>query len=503
MAKVAPDYSFVRDGKSIGEWLRRLVGEDAPQRQVAAEKLQAMQYGVPNSHTELQNCDPIPDMAAQAERFKQAVRDAVETPGFDTAEFVSRLCARRVANNRDWLRRCEEARKMREPAEAQYERIAERLVKRMNAAGISSEAREAATRRVTRAILASCEHDQRNWERATAGAEAMTMASFMAYAVFVALDRAFLAAPESLLFVLDHSNHPHDALAAIQRIGPPAIAFAPLLIERMDHLAEKGEAEEIHRGYDAAAGLGSVGRDNAGVVEAMIQRLRSPHESIRAAAADTLSHLGTNVAGRQAEILPRLHELFDKRTGELWAFVGAVASVGRHEPASRRRIVDLARARPPRLSEPGYKGYRHDLTMGERGVAIDAMRYLTDYPDECIPVLIDAIDTFEEYDPDECYDGPLGRISEAIGRFGPRAAGDVAVALARHLGDGEDELPRAILSAMEAIGPAAAPALPMIEAFRLKHAGEEPLPDRGTTDPRKDDDPVGWVIHRIRGASVT
>src|SRR4051812_3028602 len=112
MAKVAPDYSFVRDGKSLGEWLRLLVGEDGAQRQLAAEKLQAMQCGVPNSRTELQNCDPIPDMAAQAERFKQAVRDAVESPGFDAADFVSRLCARRVANNRDWLHRCDEARRM-------------------------------------------------------------------------------------------------------------------------------------------------------------------------------------------------------------------------------------------------------------------------------------------------------------------------------------------------------------------------------------------------------
>src|SRR5205823_5049287 len=94
MAKVAPDYSFIRDGKSLGEWLRLLVGEDPAQRQIAAEKLQAMQYGVPNSRTDLQNIEPIPDISAQAERFKPAVRDAVEARGFDTADFVSRLCAR-------------------------------------------------------------------------------------------------------------------------------------------------------------------------------------------------------------------------------------------------------------------------------------------------------------------------------------------------------------------------------------------------------------------------
>jgi hypothetical protein len=227
--------------------------------------------------------------------------------------------------------------------------------------------------------------------------------------------------------------------------------------------------------------------------------LRSPHDAIRAAAADTLSYLGTNVGGREPEILPLLHDLFDRGGGnDLWAYVRAVASVGRNDPASRRRIVDLARPRPPRLSEPGYQGYRHDLTMGERGIAIDAMRYLADYPDECIPVLIDAIDTFEEYDPDECYDGPIGRVSAALERFGPRAGSEAAVALASHLNDNEDDFPKAICLALAAMGSAAVPTLPLLEQFCRNRPGAEWEPCSDESEPDKHSFTGAWAIHQIR-----
>jgi HEAT repeat protein len=443
--------------------------------------------------------EPIPDMGAQADRFKQAVREAVEAPGFDTAEFVTRLCARRVANDRDWLRRCDEGHKLKEPIKTRYERIADRLVKKLEAAGADERAQQDAKDRIMRAICASGDLEQKAWDKATAGAETMTMASFMAYAVFIALDRAFLAAPEALLFEIDHAKHAHEPLAALARIGPPAGAFAPLLIERLDHIVNNRDGGKY--GFAGAAALGSVGRDNPAVVDAMIQRLRSPHEAIRAAAADTLAHMGTNVAGREGEILSLLHEMFDRGGIGWFMSVRAVASVGRHDRESRRRVIDLARPRPPRIVRPEFPHGEYDEVMHERGVAIDAIgAFLTDHPDECVPVLIEGISSFDEYDPDECYSGPHGRIAGAIERFGPRAGTEAAIALAQHLVADEHDYPKAICFALAAIGPQAAGALPLLEELCRKTEGGQPDPEELVDDPEPDKHSyyAAWAIWRIK-----
>lgn len=49
---------------------------------------------------------------------------------------------------------------------------------------------------------------------------------------------------------------------------------------------------------------------------------------------------------------------------------------------------------------------------------MSAMEYFTAYPDECLPVLIEALETFEEFDPDEGYYGCHSRVSNLIALFG-------------------------------------------------------------------------------------
>ena len=65
----------------------------------------------------------------------------------------------------------------------------------------------------------------------------------------------------------------------LERIGPPAIGFAPALIQRMERSA--------YYSFDGAKALGSIGRDDPCVVEALLQWLRDAdrdaalHEPLR------------------------------------------------------------------------------------------------------------------------------------------------------------------------------------------------------------------------------
>ena len=132
--------------------------------------------------------------------------------------------------------------------------------------------------------------------------------------------------------------------------------------------------------------------------------------------------------------------------------------------------------------------------MHERGNALSAIEYFTSYPDECLPVLIEALETFEEFDPDEGYHGPHSRISDVIAHFGSDAE-IAALPLARHLEDEPEEFATGILDCLASLGPAARDALPALQALHEKFPPDTPaeadaLPDR-------DDDQIGWVIHQI------
>jgi len=175
-----------------------------------------------------------------------------------------------------------------------------------------------------------------------------------------------------------------------------------------------------------------------------------------------------------------------------YAAVGALAAVGRDNAEVRQLIIDRAKPGPPKMMQPpDFPQYEYDLTMRQRGVAIDAMRYFSACPEDCIPVLIDAIDTFVEFDPDQSHGGPPARISQVLELFGARA-GAAAVPLARHLEDVEGDWPRCVLNALAAMGPAAAEAILLLEAYRLS---------RGISGSDDENDPVAVCIRRVNSRS--
>ena len=111
------------------------------------------------------------------------------------------------------------------------------------------------------------EHDK----KITAQAESMSASGMVSFLVFNALDQALLADPQGLWSMLRDRTLCHEALKALERIGPPAIEFAGFLPERLDG--------GIHYYFDGAkAAAGSIGRDDPCVVEALLQRLHDADE---------------------------------------------------------------------------------------------------------------------------------------------------------------------------------------------------------------------------------
>ncbi|GEM_PF-3656873 len=477
---IKPDYSFEREGIPLPEWLLRLVDDEPKTRELAGKVLHAMMLGLPSSDTDLSNMDPIPDTAGQMERFKDALQIAVNSIGFDTGKFISMLCAGLLALTDDWRERYKKNNE-------QWEELCQRLVDKMSIA-TDDATRKRAADRLFKALCASIKRD---WcdEDAKAFSNSLLMYQF----IFSFLDTAFLAAPEALQLILENPKRSHYALQAISRIGPAAIAFAPSLLEKMDQIAKK---EHNYIDNEIADALASIGKGNREIVDAVIERLENSDQRVRSTAALALSKMGTNVAGRTDIILAKLGPITFDGTDYYWCIIDALASVGRHDKHTRQTIIDFARPRPAKLEAlPDYPQYTQDKTMVERGYAINAMCYFIDYPNECIPVLIDAIETFEEFDPDEMYVGPAARVARVLEAFGPSAA-PAAKFLAAKL-EKKGDFPKAILKALAAIGPAAHDVLATLEQFRIESADEEPLADLNTTEPDEIMDPVGWTIKQI------
>jgi HEAT repeat protein len=491
MSKRPPDFCFVRDDRPLSAWLVDLVAEEAPTRLAAGEALQAMSVGVPSVHTKLTEIEwgSSPHTANQGDRFGEAVRTAARAPRFPTRDFVQRLIVYRMAIQDDWRARTERA----------YQRdkstspIEERLIRRIQSASDEPERIEA-LRRYMRRLCASMNRGMRRTQAIFAGAEAMTSAGFMAATVFEALDEVLLVDRPGLRVMLGHKDLflSHSAARTLARIGPPAVDFADVFLEQLD-------AEDVNFCYHGAPALGSIGRDDPVVIDGLLKRLRTGTDAVRVRAAAALGHAGPPLAGRLEIAIDFLLAATDKPVLTP-AATEALASVGRDREDALRRVLELAAPKPPRWrTYEGVAEYRYDEAMVERGSAIDALRHFRRFADRVVPVLVDAFDTFEEYDHDWGYHGEHGRLCWVLGAFGSDAAPAVP-RLLLYLKDWrtrrEDDLewPKDAFKLLASIGPSAAEALPILEQIRAAQAG-----GGGTPSDEPDlDDFLGLAILALR-----
>jgi hypothetical protein len=497
--KIAPDFSYVRDGVGLADCLRQLVSDDPDVRHVAGERVQAMYYGLPSIHTDFAEVDTAAlqwgSDAHEAESYR-VVSAAVGKDDFDLIGFARRLCAMRIAFSRDYYRRGEEMkstsrlRGMPDPRPTAVTQVD------VDVDAISDVAHRELWKLVSRYTETSLAREIRN-PRPYLDAEHLAPTGLAAGWIFSRLGSELLAAPEGLTAMLAEPKLRPEALEAIDRAGPAAISFASRFLAELDALPR--ETDNMHRYFDAYRALGSVSRGHPTVIDALLARLDHPDASIRQSVAFALRHADGKLCGRNAAAVEKLQRAWATPEGLPEVLdLQSLASIGRDDAAIRARVASqLQLQQAPLAADNAYPRERYNWVMVHRGYAIEATAYLTAYPGEFVPLLIEAMETFEEYDEDEGHNGACERIARALGRFGPGAAA-AAVPLALWISrDRDGDFPRAILDALGKIGPAARDALPLLDAYRRATAGDEPLADlySGPIDPI--DDLVGATMQRI------
>ena len=107
------------------------------------------------------------------------------------------------------------------------------------------------------------------------------------------------------------------------------------------------------------------------------------------------------------------------------------------------------------------------ISMGDdvrlKSVALRALGTWGSNPERAIPRLIAAFDDYQEFDPDEQYDGSHVVVCAALAAFGPAAAPAVPALIAR-LERGPGDIDGGVVRTLTAIGPAARAALPDLRA---------------------------------------
>lgn len=239
--------------------------------------------------------------------------------------------------------------------------------------------------------------------------------------------------------------------------------------------------------------IAAVGAHDPTLQPWLLNQFESSNNNIALSAASTLGHLGV----RSDTVLHELITRFFQSNETFYASLLPLVALGKHERYIRLFVIELAK---PCLTVPTKK---FPQSLSFRAFAIDTLGELGDNFDEFPDVLLDALESFEEYDPDLTYEGPHGRVSSAIEKVGSRA-GSIAVPFAKHLIDAIEtgDYARSMIDALVAMGSAARPALPEMQRYRELIAEPEdlPLPAVGPASIDEFDDPVGHAMTIIHNS---
>ncbi len=425
-----------------------------------------MKRALPSVHTNLQEVERCSARAASdhSARVDAALRSTVGAPGFPALGFVRDLIRYRMALQDDWRRRMDR----QDEEDNAPNKYRDLLIARIQHAG-SEDERAHAGLRYSRWTFAKIARDSRAGRTAYDGAESTSSPGFVSSWVFDTLDEALLLDRPGLVAMLADRASRRDALGALARIGTPAVAFAPPLFDRIDEDNADGYSLDVQA-------LGRIGRDDPGVIDGLLRRVRSGSPNVQQAAIAALGSAGPPLAGRLGVALDLLQGA-THRPDLACIAIQALASVGHDDEAAFRRVLGLAGSRPPRWrSEPGIPDYRQDEVMMERAAAIDSFVRFPGHADRIVPVLVAALDTFEEYDSDWMQNGQHERICEALRSFGPDAAPAVPRllrSLEEQRAEGDRGHPRCLLNLIAAIGPPVGRFLPLLERMRVEEFEDE------------------------------
>jgi hypothetical protein len=384
--------------------------------------------------------------------FAAAVREAVNSPGFPAADFVQRLLSLDLTLQEAW---CAKARQDRE-RENEIER-AEPAKLRLDLKRITQEEPH----------------------------EVFTTGPAVARAI-QALGDELLPAADLLREMLFSRDKAHVASAAIARMGRKGLFFYGDLLEGLKY-----------SDYCARA-LGAILRSVPEKIPEILELACEKGSSPQIGAITALSVCGRNATDVCPDVETRLRDMLEENAEESpwYATVAALA-----ETAQTEKTVNC------------LLGFLHHAGPEKTGVIIFALGSIARCPERVVPRLIELVDAFEEYDPDQSYHGEHERVTQALAAFGPAAASAVPT-LIRHIWTRPEqywtkakrlaerpEPDESIINLLGELGPLAADALPaLLEVQReLKRRNVEETegdsaPDAGPVT----DSFVDIAIQRIR-----
>src|SRR5581483_3732822 len=144
----------------------------------------------------------------------EAMRNAIERPGFDTADFVRRLCALELACDREWQRHIEANRAIRRVRDAKFDRISKPLIDTINNP-IDDEEKEEAIHRfalLCRAYVCGGREKRDSVSPSVSGGVARML-------VLEALGGQIMSAPEAIDGLLQARNVRYKGLKALKDAG--------------------------------------------------------------------------------------------------------------------------------------------------------------------------------------------------------------------------------------------------------------------------------------------
>ncbi|MCA9093740.1 MAG: hypothetical protein KDA68_09655 [Planctomycetaceae bacterium] len=498
MGEILAGGSVERDGVGLEEWLWRLFDEDGSKRAAARDFLYSMMIEIPDggaiTKENIGKRDP--------DRFYKNIESIADSPAFETEEFLVALglyhlvlSANRLGAKFNLTGEVQQPPHQEYSDEAWTKSLWKELRQSFNESTVEISKRivhSTACGR-TESELNVAEERLRRWMAYFESPEFRSDldGQYVVGAILLNCVLPFLRVPEMISVFMESRMGTGLADKLLIRYGSAASWFAAELL----HLVQFPK-----QGYwIPTEALGVVGRNDSNVAGALLEMIRSDDPEVQERGLAVLKVMGPELGHYFDEILKRILEL--QTNARLTSNVAALASVGRKDPEIRAKVLEMAKPRPPRIVKytTGIRSHPEatcDLAMFDRGPALEAIRYFVDYPDEAVPVLIEALESFEEYDEDMNYFGDCARISASLEAFGP-AASSAAFRLAEIFRDGDhqDGYPKTLLQALVAMGPSASAALQILEPIyqeQIQGVDESfEVPDEFT-------DPLGWVIYQIK-----
>jgi hypothetical protein len=466
----APDV-WSRDGRSLGEWLPLLVHASPRTRRLAENAVSAMGWGVDVADAEALSKVPA-DRAAHGRAFATAISEAMLASDDGGAMLLERIVATiRVDRAERWRKN----------------ELEERLMD-VTVDPASSEPGEADALQAE--ILAMSAAD--------AGRLPNSHGPYTLNLVLQSAGEALRRHADLARAWFDDDDVAGDVLRAIASLGPRGGTFAPDLVARLEASARDRKHAHLEAIREA---LASVATRDGETVRHLVADARPTAENDPAAwaALETLARIGPAALAFAPTLVDDLLPPGDADENSAAYRLKRLAEI---DPTRRdvfERLLAFARPSPPRLRTEQFDGrpYEVDEIPHRRGAAIDGLGHFVCFAGDAVPVLVDALSTFEEYDPDWGYElGEHGRVCDAIARLGLGAAGAVP-ALVDRLRTRVGSVDWQIVRTLGHLGPAATGALPALHAI----AESEPDEVAPGEEPNERTEPLAWALSRIAGAS--